>query len=75
MEVVLDPENGRELTLSELSVPQEGVRVYLATLVTEAGAMSMSIWDDGEPAAFFRDVAESWTGFLEAKEYSARNGP
>ena len=73
MKVVLEAENGPGLTLSELSVPREGWHEYLATLSTEAGAMSMIVSDRaGDPAAFFRDVGDSWRGFAEAQEYSTR---
>jgi hypothetical protein len=74
--VIIDGENGRTLAISNPHPrDQDEIWAYDAKLETEAGAMQTRVWDSGESLArYFRELAEAWRGFDEAREFDALEG-
>lgn len=74
MQVEVVGEGGRRLVLAELVGSEDGVR-YVATLVTELGEGSVTVWEDRSTLAiFFRDLADHWQGFDGTPEYVSTEG-
>ena len=75
-EVTLDSINGRSLTLRrDLALDSERIWRFVATLSSPKGAVTTKVLDLGPGlAAFVREVAVEWSGFVGLKEYATLEG-
>lgn len=74
MELVLEAEDGRRLTLTNLGGTADNLS-YSATLTTETAEGRVGVWEHqtGLPQ-FIRDLADAWKGFEGVKEYASTEG-
>jgi Family of unknown function (DUF6228) len=75
-EVVLDGQNGRELTLRRVARRDgDAMWSYEAALTLPSAHATAEVVDHGNwLGPFFQDLAESWQGFDGTKEYGSLEG-
>ena len=74
MELVLEAEDGRRLTLTNLGGSAADLR-YSARLTTETAEAGVGVWEyDTRFPQFIRDLADAWKGFEGVKQYASTEG-
>jgi hypothetical protein len=74
-QVILDAVNGRRLTMRISSQPEHDIWRFWATLSLPEGEVTAEVWEMGAGLGpYFRDLSNSWQGFVGSRDYYSLEG-